>query len=109
MQQSPGESRVLGGGRVSCIMHDGCYFHHTVLSGVIVHPAPSAQIALCTDCYLSIKTPFYYLLLSPFPSLFTILLNITIYHCFMETALEVQVGFINQCCLMSSVDPSLVE
>lgn len=31
---------------VSCIMHGGCYFHHMVLSAIIVVLAPSAQIAL---------------------------------------------------------------
>lgn len=35
--------------RAPYIMHDGCYFHHMVLSGVIVVPAPSAQIALCSQ------------------------------------------------------------
>lgn len=32
-------------GRVCCIMHGGCYFHHMMLLGVIVVPALSAQIA----------------------------------------------------------------
>lgn len=35
--------------RAPCIMHDGCYFHHMVPSGVIVVAAPSAQIALCSQ------------------------------------------------------------
>lgn len=45
------QSASLGERRVSCIMHGSCYFHHMVLSGVIVLPAPSAQIAVMfTDC-----------------------------------------------------------
>lgn len=50
--------------RVSCIMHGGCYFHHMVLSGVIVVPAPSAQIALCSQIVVWAST----LTLSPHSS-----------------------------------------
>lgn len=35
--------------KAPCIMHDGCYFHHMVPSGVIVVAALSAQIALCSQ------------------------------------------------------------
>lgn len=40
------QSARFGERRVCCIMHGGCYFHHAVLSGVIVVPAASAQIAV---------------------------------------------------------------
>ena len=48
---------------MSCIMHGGCYFHHMLLSGVIVVPAPSAQIAQCSQIVVSVST----LTLSPSP------------------------------------------
>lgn len=41
---------------MSCIMHGGCYFHHMLLSGVIVVPAPSAQIAQCSQIVVSVST-----------------------------------------------------
>lgn len=46
----------FSGRRVSCIMHGGCYFHHMVLSGFIVGPAPSAQIAVCSQIALLVST-----------------------------------------------------
>lgn len=46
-------------------MHGGCYFHHMVLSGVIVVPAPSAQIAVCSQIAVLVST----LTLSPSYSL----------------------------------------
>lgn len=70
-------------------MHGGCYFHHMVLSGVIVVPALSAQIALCSQIVALVST----LTLSPslhfFPSL------LCAFHCVMEMELEDPVGSIN--------------
>ena len=57
------QSARFSGGRVSCIMHGGCYFHHMLLSGVIVVPALSAQIAQCSQIVVSVST----LTLSPSP------------------------------------------
>lgn len=67
------QSAWFSGRSVSCIMYGGCYFHHMVLSGVIVVPAPSAQIALCSQIVVLVSTltlsPSYLL---PFFSLFTL-------------------------------------
>lgn len=89
--------------RASCIMHGGCYFHHMVLSGVIVVPAPSAQIALCSQivvlgAYFNPLTPF-----TPpsIPSLSP--------RCLLEMAWEDPVGSINWPCLQSGLDPGLKE
>lgn len=78
------QSAWFSGSRVSCIMHGGCYFHHMVLSGVIVVPAPSAQIALCSHIVVWAPHPLI-LPSSPF----------TVFHCFMEMELEDPVGSIN--------------
>ena len=73
------QSAWFTGRRVSCIMHGGCYFHHMGLSGVIVVPAPSAQIALCSQIAVLVSTsalsPSYLLHFFPLPSLlyFTLL------------------------------------
>ena len=68
-QRHPGESRVLGSvkGRVSCIMNGGCYFHHMVLSGVIVVFAPSALLAACS------QIAFFGVSFNPPPPLFLFL------------------------------------
>lgn len=64
---TPSSRRVQSCGfsrrRVACIMHAGCYFHHMVLSGVIVVPAPSAHTGFI-DCSFGVH--FNPLLLAPF-------------------------------------------
>lgn len=81
--------------RVSCIMHGGCYFHHMVRSGVIVVPALSAQIAVCSQIALLVST------LSPLPLLYFISL------CYRNGGRGPTVGSINWPCLQSGVDPGL--
>lgn len=88
---------------VSCIMHGGCYFHHKVPSGVIVVPAPSAHIALCSQIVVWASTltlsPHFLPLPSPY----------FIPRCPMEMALEDPVGSINWLCLQSGVYPGLKD
>ncbi len=85
------QSAWFTAGSVSCIMHVGCYFHHMVLSGVIVVPALSAQIALCSQIVVLVST----LLPTPTPSPFYF--HFTLFHCVMEMASEDPVGSINWC------------
>lgn len=81
-QTSPGtvwsrtaQSAQFRGKRVCSIIHAACYFHHMLLSGIIVIPATSAQTALCSYCY------------QPFPSL-RLFIPFTLFHYLMELALE---------------------
>lgn len=50
------QSVAFRGRRVSCIMHGRCYFHHMVLSGVIVVSVLSAQIALSSQIVVLVST-----------------------------------------------------
>lgn len=77
-------------------MHVGCYFHHTVLSGVIVVPAPSAQIAACSHIAVAVSTLTLCPLLLPRRVLFCL---------GMEMELQDPVGSINRSRLQSCVDP----
>lgn len=63
-----------------CIIHDGCYFHHMLLSGAIVIPAPSAQSAPFRLC--PTLSSFLLLLLFPFVPSFQFI------PCLMEMELE---------------------
>lgn len=81
-QTSPGtvwssiaQSSQFSGRRVCSIIHASCYFHHMLLSGVIVIPATSARTALYSYCYRP----------SASLRLFT---PITLFHYLMELALE---------------------
>ena len=49
-------------------MHGGCYFHHMVRWGVIVIPALSAQIAVCSQ--IAVLVYFNLVAPSPVPSYF---------------------------------------
>lgn len=83
-------------------MHGGCYFHHMVLSGVIVVPALSAQIAVCSQIVVVVST----LTLSPL--LLTLFYSpCTLFHRVMEMEYEEAAGSINRPRLQSGVDPGM--
>lgn len=70
-------------------MHGSCYFHHTVLSGVIVLPAPSAQIAVVfTDCCFGV----YF---NRLPPLTVPVIPLSVLHCLMEMEVKDPVASIN--------------
>lgn len=80
------QSVAFRGRRVSCIMHGRCYFHHMVLSGVIVVSVLSAQIALSSQIVVLVST------LTPSHSLRVYSLC-TWFHCVREMGLRRPSGF----------------